>query len=97
MTEQERLDLADRIEVANQELRILGQAIRSNWGTASTRQQVQTVIESICSFVNGQTDICQESRIFYHYNNTVDCGSNCCKDWICPICEDEGRYRSPFN
>lgn len=94
MTEQERLDIAERIEAASQELLILGQAIRANWGTSSSRQQVQVTIDSIISFLNGQTDLCQAGRIFYHNNNTVDCGLNRCNDWDCPICQEERGYNN---
>ena len=86
MTDQERKEAVIR------ELRILGDAIRGNWGSLDGRT-VRDKLENIADFLNGSYDgDCQEGRVFYHYNNTVGCGLGRCDDWECPICRLEGRY-----
>lgn len=82
---------AERQDGAIRELRILGDAIRGNWGTLDGRT-VRDTIGGIISFMQGHGDDCQEGRTFYHYNNTVYCGLGRCDERECPVCREEGRY-----
>ena len=80
----------DRMSQVVREIRILGIAIRGNWGTLDGRT-VQDVCNEIAEFAEGGgTDELDSGRNFYHYNNSVDCMDGVCDhvEWVCPVCHN---------